>query len=75
VKLSTAQQEILDLMANGWELAEYTDYDGGWRIQKGGIGKGGESRTVNCKTAFALWNKDLIKPVSNEFEFPSRSLV
>ena len=57
MKLSPNQQRILDLMANGWELGLETTIYGQYSIQKGGIGKGGESFPVNGNTAQALFER------------------
>jgi hypothetical protein len=43
VKLTKAQYRILNLMYSGWELGLNNDYQGKCWIQKGGLGRGGES--------------------------------
>ena len=67
MKISATQQEILDLMANGWELSQSTGIDSWWTIQKGGTGRGGETRTVSSATAYVLLDKGFIKMKSDGF--------
>ena len=64
MKLSTTQQRILDLMSNGWELGENLGCNYYGRIQKGGLGKGGEVITVSFSTISALEKRGLIKAKS-----------
>lgn len=63
MKLSKAQQEILDLMNNGWELGKYGGLEPKYSIQKGGLGRGGESKIINYRTILALYKKGLIKSI------------
>lgn len=67
MKITATQQEILDLMKNGWELSQNTDINGCWQIQKGGSGRGGEVRVLNSRTAFTLLDKGFIKMKSDGF--------
>ena len=74
MKLNDKQQDILDKMANGWELS-YTmgARSPGWHsIQKGGTGRGGESTTINGNTINALESRGLIKRI---YGFPSSRYV
>ena len=63
MKLSKAQQEIIDLMNDGWELGCYSWGKYTYSIQKGGLGRGGESRRVNAGIIHALHKRGLIKSV------------
>lgn len=69
MKLSKAQQRIVDLMNDGWELGYYDGLGGGYRIQKGGLGSGGDSERVRCDTAYSLIKKAVIVP-NGERSFP-----
>ena len=64
MKLSKAQQEILDLINSGWELGRYGGIEPRYAIQKGGLGYGGEAKTVNSKTIWALLKHKLIKQIN-----------
>lgn len=69
-KLSKRQQEIIDLLADGWEIGWSLTMDGGVWIQKSGTGRGGgESRKVNASTALALRSMGKIECV--EYKFPT----
>ena len=61
MKLSKAQQEVWDKINNGWELGRATGFHSYSMIQKGGIGKGGESIKIRTSTVFALVGKGLIE--------------
>ena len=63
MKLSKAQQEVLDLMKNGWELGKYGGIDPRYTLQEGGLGRGGKSRSLNYKTVYILFKKGLIKSI------------
>ncbi len=58
-------------MQSGWELGTTTRYANGTRawLQKGGIGKGGESRNISSATVHALSKKGLIK---SEYSVPTK---
>ena len=59
--LSKGQLAILELLATGeWELGWYSGIDSSARIQKGGIGKGGEAKDVNMNTFGALKDKGYV---------------
>jgi hypothetical protein len=60
-KLSKAQQEVIDLMRDGWQLGLYGGMHSDCRLQKGGCGKGGPTRPIRRATAVALLAADLIK--------------
>lgn len=73
MKLSKVQQSILDLMANGWELAISGDIGGRCWIQQGGAGRGGETQEVSFNTVRALLNRNLIK--YGKWSFPTRVFI
>lgn len=66
-KLSGAQQEVIDLMRSGWELGVSTSFDGRCWLQKGGCGRGGESKSVNARTVSALREAGLIESAGRSF--------
>lgn len=63
MKLNAKQQDILDKMADGWELGFHVGgFSPGWHsIQQGGLGRGGKSYHVNAGTVGALVNRGLVK--------------
>lgn len=60
MKLSKRQQELVDLMKSDWQLGKSMGFSGRYWLQKGGCGKGGESKDVNANTAYALYKAGLI---------------
>lgn len=61
MKLSMAQQEIIDKMSNGWELGFAESFNCRFWLQKGGCGKGGETKGVRSTTVASLQGKGLIE--------------
>lgn len=61
IKLSELQQDIINKMANGWELGRAVTLDGRYWLQKGKLCEGGEVVYVNKRTAYALYKKGLIE--------------
>jgi len=59
-KKSTVQIDTLCLMTQGWQLGVTQTFNGGCWLQKGGCGRGGESKTVSSSTKNSMWNKGLI---------------
>ena len=53
-KLTPLQQEVIDLIGQGWELGSSLGIDGRCWIQKSGLGKGGESKNVSSSTVRTL---------------------
>lgn len=53
-KLTEAQQEVMDLIKQDWELGNSLGINGRCWIQKGGLSKGGESKTVSSSTVRTL---------------------
>ena len=66
LKLSKTQQEIVQLMKNGWELGIHHAYFSDSWIQKDGLGKGGESKNVSITTIWALEKKGVIERKEKE---------
>ena len=74
MKLNTKQQDVLDKMADGWELA-YTigGRSPGWfSLQEGGQGFGGQSITINGNTVGSLERRELIKRI---YGFPTSKYI
>ena len=53
-KLTANQQEVIDLIKQGWELGSSISINGKCWIQKGGLGRGGESKMVSNSTVRIL---------------------
>ena len=69
MNLSKAQQEVIKLMSDGWEMGQSMVFDGGYYLQKGGIGRGGKSKRLNANTACALKDRGIV--ICFEHKFPS----
>lgn len=67
MKLTKAQQEIIDLLKNGWELGISAGFNARCWIQKGGIGRGGESKDIRHSTYTALRKAKAIKLVEQGY--------
>ena len=66
--LGKRQKEILHLMANGWELGKDMGPSGHYQIQKGGLGKGGQTKhDISSDTCFALYKKGYISSRYEKF--------
>jgi len=74
MKLTDKQMDIIKKMDEGWELGFYSGYDASVNLQKGGLGKGGESKPVNYNTFSALRNRELVTPITNQnpYAFPQK---
>lgn len=70
MKLSRVQQDVIDKMRNGWELGCYSM--SGCRLQKGGLGKGGETQIVSHSTVHSLYKKGLIQQI---YGFPATRYI
>jgi hypothetical protein len=70
MKLSKVQQEVIDLMKDGWELGTSTGFFIHTCLQKGGQGKGGDTKDISIATVNALKNKGLIE--HSLFKYPIR---
>lgn len=60
VKLSSTQIWVLELMSNGWELGHSKGYSPRFWLQKNGVGKGGESKSIAYPTFTKLLALKLI---------------
>ncbi len=61
MKLTEKQQQVIDLMQDGWQLGRDNHNNGRSWLQKNGIGRGGESIDVSRSTVNSLEKKGLIK--------------
>lgn len=63
------QLEVLTLMNEGWEMGVSTSYinAGFAKLQRGGIGRGGEVRKIHNKTFDSLLERGLIKKRKHGF--------
>ena len=59
-------QNVRRLMLDGWHLGFSGGMEGDWWLQKGGLGKGGESRPVHASTGFKMQQGNLITAVNSE---------
>ncbi len=67
-KLTDTQQEVLDLINDGWELGSDVTMSGGYWLQKEGIGRGGETKVVSSSTVRTLEYLSYIE--RGEYSFP-----
>ena len=74
MKLNAKQQDVLDKMANGWQLGfNVGGHDPGWyRLQQGGLGYGGESTHIHGRTINALEDRKLIRRI---YGFPTSKYI
>ncbi len=74
MKLNAKQQDVLDKMANGWELGYTTGCrSAGWySLQKGGQGWGGETMHIHGNIVLVLEKRGLIKRI---YGFPTTKYV
>jgi hypothetical protein len=61
MKLSKAQKEIVDLMKDGWELGHSRGMHTRTWIQKGGVGRGGDTKSISVSTFHILLDKKLVE--------------
>jgi hypothetical protein len=61
MKLSEKQQQVIDLMQDGWQLGMDNFNNGRTWLQKNGIGHGGDCIDVRRNTVESLEKKGLIK--------------
>ncbi|KKN59272.1 hypothetical protein LCGC14_0543710 [marine sediment metagenome] len=66
-KLTPNQQEVIDLMKQGWELGSELSIGGGCRLQKGGLGRGDETLTISPSTLRTLDYLGYIEVASSNF--------
>jgi len=66
--LGIKQKEILHLMSEGYELGLDISYRGGYWLQKGGLGRGGESKhDISSDVCWSLRRKDYISTKYRRF--------
>lgn len=71
MKLSESQQHVIDRMKTGWQLGETMTFEGGFWMQEGGCGHGGEHEKVGAGTVQALLKRRLIE--MDQSKFPIRT--
>lgn len=69
MKLTKAQERVVSRMKDGWELGWSSTMEGRVWLQKGGVGRGGESEKVSTATAHALLKAGVI--VCDKRGFPT----
>jgi hypothetical protein len=69
-KLTKPQLEVIDLLRSGWGIGLSTTMDSRVWIQKGGAGRGGESRTLRHPTFAALCKAGLVV-IDGKRDFPT----
>ena len=61
VKITKSQADVLSAILDGeWEL-DGGSVGGGARLQRGGLGRGGESKAVHTSTVEALRRRGLVR--------------
>lgn len=73
VKLSKAQQLVVDRMNDGWSLGKDSGLRGRAWMQHGGLGRGGKSADVHISTFYVLCKLGAIK--SPAYHFPTTEYV
>jgi hypothetical protein len=70
--LTPRQREVIELMDSGWQLGLSSKFitlhsttPRAW-LQKGGCGRGGETKDVNMKTFYALCDKGLLEQLDQD---------
>lgn len=71
--MSRSQQDVITKMKEGWELGRstmgvYRSSNPRCWLQKGGLGKGGETQHISLATLWALLDRKLIKQID---DFPT----
>lgn len=69
MKLTKPQEEVLNLMSEGWDLCVSNSIEARKWLQKNGCGKGGETKIVSKSVFNILINKKLI--FNPEYSFPT----
>lgn len=74
MKLSKLQQEVIDLMKNGWHYGHSVSiWDCSDWLQKGELGHGGETKRINKNTFRSLLSRKLIK--SKGYGYPTQEYI
>jgi len=75
-KLSETQINVLEKMKENWELGSWQTFGSRhYTLQKNGIGKGGETKTVAQHTVHALMKKEFIEIVKKDGYSSDRTYV
>lgn len=74
-KLSKTQQQVIDRLKEGWELASSMDMDPVVWLQENGIGKGGVSEKVRWGTLQSLLRLKVIRRSTREYPVTHYVLV
>lgn len=74
-KLSKTQQEVVELMRSGWELGQGMNLYGRTWLQKGGCGRGGDTKNISSATLFALRKANAIKVKKREWSLETYELT
>ena len=61
IKLTKRQSEVVELMKKNWELGVYGGFSEFQMLQKGGLGRGGETKKINWKIIENLRKEGIIK--------------
>jgi hypothetical protein len=64
-KLSTAQEKVITLMSEKYELCVYSGFLSSVKLQHGGMGKGGETVDVKYATKNSLQKKGFISKLES----------
>ena len=70
MKLTPRQVVVIKMLAEGWHLGLSTSGNRYTWLQKDGLGKGGEAKSVHNQTVSSLFRAQLIEP--GPYSFPSR---
>lgn len=78
-KLTKSQKAIVDLMLAGWQLGVYKNgltEDTGlrYRLQKGGVGRGGETQKVSTATFRVMQKLEMFVRVGGDYRFDKYDL-
>ena len=71
MKLSKKLIEILELMNNGWELGFDDGFTSHWRIQQGGLGKGGNAIYPHGRTKIITLIEEGLITNDGKHHFPT----
>jgi hypothetical protein len=73
IKLSDNQKEVIKLMREGWGLGKSNGLSTRSWLQKNGIGRGGEAKTISNNTFLSLVKKKLI--AQKKYDFPTATYI
>lgn len=76
MRLGEKQKEILNLMNNGWELGRNLTMQGNYWLQKGGCGRGGETKhDISPDSVHGIYKKGLIRVNKKSFPLETYELT